>query len=64
MAGLDKDDVNVVKYKPEATLADLFFGETARSRPAFDLAALLDATAPRAYYLCTWLPPITSSEKP
>jgi protease-4 len=64
LAKLDKDDVCVVQYKPEAGLIDLLLGETARSRPAFDLAALLDATAPRAYYLCTWLPPITGSAKP
>ena len=43
LAGLDKDDVCVVRYKPEPTLVDILFGETARSRPAFDLAALLDA---------------------
>lgn len=64
LAGLDKNNVCVVKYKPEATLVEVLFGDTARSRPAFDLAALLDATAPRAYYLCTWLPPITGSAKP
>jgi protease IV len=64
LAGLDKDNVCVVKYKPEPTLLNVVFGDTARSRPAFDLAALLDATAPRAFYLCTWLPPITGSAKP
>ena len=28
-----------------------------------DLAGVLDLTAPRAYYLCTWLPAILSNSR-
>ena len=64
LAGLDRNNVCVVKYKPEPTLASILLGVGSRSQPALDLSALLEATAPRAYYLCTWLPPIVSSAKP
>ncbi len=61
LAGLTKDDVCVVKYKPEPTLMDLLLGVSARTRPALSLETLLDVATPRAYYLCTWLPPLASS---
>ena len=64
LAGLDKNNVRVVKYKPELGFAEFLLGGTARSRPSFDLAALLDMAAPRAYYLYTALPALTSSAKP
>jgi len=55
LAHLDKKQVRVVKYKPEPTLATLFTGgEDQAMQP--DLAMLLDATSPRAYYLYTSLP--------
>jgi len=60
LAKLDKDDVKVVKYKKEPSLADILVGvETRSSR--FDLATMLEMTSPRAYYLCTWLSPLSSS---
>jgi protease-4 len=58
--GLNKENVRVVKYTRPKGLFDgvlgspLGEGQNAR----FDLAALLDLTAPRAYYLCTWLPTV------
>ena len=55
LAGLDKENVKVVKYKAEPRLSEIFFGQS-RIQPSFDLAALLESTTPRAYYLCTWLP--------
>jgi protease-4 len=64
LAGLDKEHVRVVKYKPEPSLADFLLGGTVRSRPALDLAAMLEMAAPRAYYLYTALPPLTSSARP
>lgn len=60
LTGLSKDDVEVVKYKAEPTLADLLLGAQSRE-PKLDLAALLDTTVPKAYYLCTRLPPLVSS---
>lgn len=62
LTGLDKDEVEVVRYKPEPTLADLLLGVKAERREP-DLAALLDMTAPRAYYLSTSLPALVASSR-
>jgi len=62
LADLDKENVKVVKYKAQPHLADLLLGQ-ARAKPAFDIAALLEATTPRAYFLCTWLPAFARSAK-
>jgi len=61
LAGLSKDDVCVVQYKPEPTLLELLMGATANNRLAISLETLFDVATPRAYYLCTWLPPLASS---
>ena len=55
LAGLSKDDVKVVRYRREPSVADVFFGNEVRKKP-FDLATMLEMTAPRGYYLWTWLP--------
>jgi protease IV len=55
LAGLDKDEVRVVKYKPEGGLLGVLLEDEAPSRPA-QMDALLDALSPRAYYLYTSLP--------
>ncbi|MBN2579560.1 MAG: signal peptide peptidase SppA [Pirellulales bacterium] len=55
-AGLRKEDVKVVRYRPEPSLADVLFGNDAKAPMSPDLAQFLEATTPRAYYLCTWLP--------
>jgi len=60
LAKLDKDDVCVVKYGRELTIADLLLGVRAPDR-GVDLAALLDITVPRAYYLATRMPPLVRS---
>jgi protease IV len=60
---LSKDNVSVVKYKQELTLASALLGVETRSKPAFDLSALLESTAPRAYYLYSWMPVVASSNK-
>ena len=62
LAGLDRANVKVVKYRAEPRLADVLFGQS-RVQPSFDLAAVLDATTPRGYYLCTWLPALAASAK-
>jgi protease-4 len=63
--GLTADDVRVVKYyAPKGLLSDVLMGPSASSdlsalgKGRLDLSALLDLTAPRAYYLCTWLPAV------
>jgi len=58
LAGLDKEQTKVVKYKRHAGLFDFGLSAHAASRGP-DLAMLLDMTSPRAYYLCTWLPSMT-----
>jgi protease-4 len=63
LAHLDKANVKVVKYKAEVRLSDLLFGQSRVQQPTVDLAAILEATTPRAYYLCTWLPGLVSSAK-
>lgn len=60
LARLNEDDVQVVKYKRESSLAGLLWGSEARS--AIDLSALLQLAAPQAYYLSTWLPPMVASK--
>jgi len=60
LAGIEKDDVKVIQYKREPNLADVLMGAQAR-RPSLDLATMLEMTSPRAYYLCTWLPSLSSN---
>ncbi len=62
---LKADNVRVVKYEAPRSLLNLLGGASASSDLAslahgsrLDLSALLDLTAPRAYYLCTWLPAV------
>jgi protease-4 len=56
LAGLDKQQVRVVEYKRPLSLMDEIVGFSASSGQSFGPAAVLDMAAPRAYYLCTWLP--------
>jgi protease IV len=60
LANLDKNNVKVVKYKPEISLASLLMGSQARRASAIDVQGLLEMTTPRAFYLCTWLPGLAS----
>lgn len=62
LASLSKDNVRVVKYKqPLGALSELL-GATAPQRSSrIDVGQLLDLAAPRAYFLCTWLPGIVTS---
>jgi len=60
LAGLSADQVNVVEYRREFSLMGYLLDTGAKSR-AIDLAALLDLTVPRAYYLCSWAPSLVTS---
>jgi len=62
LAGLDQSDVCVVKYAREPSLTDILLGVRAPDRGP-DLAAMLDMTVPRAYYLCTRVPPLVRSRQ-
>jgi protease-4 len=61
LARLPKEDVRVVEYKREPTLADLLIGMQAKGTWNLELDRFLDMTVPRAYYLCTRLPPLVRS---
>lgn len=63
LAGLDRDDVRVVKYSRPPTLADALFGGSAQSS-RFDLSAFLNLSVPQAYYMYTTLPPMLSTRNP
>ncbi len=62
--GLTKENVRVVRYSAPKGLLDLFGGPLGESQHGrLDVSALLDLTAPRAYYLCTWLPAVAAAGK-
>jgi protease-4 len=61
LAALDKERTSVVRYKPETTFIDALTGAQAKQQTSLDLAALLDMTAPRTYYLWTSLPLLARS---
>ena len=61
IAALDPENVSVVEYQREVSLASLLMGENAAAGK-IDLSMLLDAATPRAFYLCTWLPSNVSNK--
>jgi protease-4 len=64
LASLDKSDVQVVQYRrPLGAMELLLFGSQNRAAK-LDLASLVDATVPRAYYLCTWMPALAGLARP
>jgi len=62
LAQLDKDDVRVFKYQREPTMADILLGVRGPDR-GVDVAAFLDMTVPRAYYLSTRMTPWVRSRR-
>jgi protease IV len=59
---LSKESVRVVRYSAPKGLLDVLGGRLGESQRAqLDLSTLLDLTAPRAYYLCTWLPTVAAA---
>ncbi len=62
LAGTSVDKVRCVQYQQApSAIAALMGTAQAKSRaPSLDIAALLELATPRAYYLCTWLPGVTS----
>jgi protease-4 len=57
-AGIDAENVRVVKYGKRESLAKALFGSESESRNSLtELSALIDLATPRAYYLCSFLPP-------
>ncbi len=64
LAGLDTKKVRCVEFnEPPPSLSSLLAAKAdAAQRIAPDVQSLLDLTTPRAYYLCTWLPSLLSSQ--
>lgn len=62
LAQLDKNDVRVFKYQREPTMVDILLGVRAPDR-GVGLAAFLDMTVPRAYYLSTRMTPWVQSRR-
>lgn len=65
LAGHDLGSLRCIKYnQPTPSLATLLSAKASQpSVLAGDLRSFLDLTAPRAYYLCTWLPSILSNSQ-
>jgi len=66
LTGLADENVRVVKYGRPAGLLDEVLGTTGTaarldaSGLTLSLDALAEWTAPRCWYLCSWLPPVVS----
>ena len=63
LAGLSQDVVRAVQYKKPAGFVDILAGRSTRMRH-LDLDSVLELTTPRAFYLCTSLPPLMTSGGP
>jgi protease-4 len=65
LAGRKPSSVRCVKYDEPATMMDTLMGASTKVAPAsqFDLPALMELTAPRAYFLCSWLPALVTNSR-
>jgi protease-4 len=64
LGGLDKKKTEVIDYDRPISLFDIVLASQSSPPPSaggIDLAALLNLTAPRAYYMCTWLPTLAQN---
>jgi len=62
LANVRAADVRVVKYHRLLGLADVLTGSSAAADKYDDFSKLLDLSTPRAYYMMSWLPPLTARE--
>ena len=61
LAGLTAETARAVKYsKPKGLLDEVLGGASPTGR--IDLAALVEFSTPRGWYLCSWLPALVQSE--
>lgn len=62
LAGVKVEGVRCVEYQKAPAALDALLGTATATRgnARFDLDTLVELTTPRAYYMCTWLPGITS----
>jgi protease IV len=67
LAGHDPESLRCIKYeKPPTSLSSLLTVASKSHHQAIghELQTLLDMSAPRAYYICTWLPSVLSNRSP
>ena len=57
----NQDSVRVIQYKKLQGLLDELFGGASQARSFNNLEMLVEWTTPRAWYLCSWWPVITTS---
>ena len=61
LAGLTAETARAVKYsKPKGLLDEVLGGASPTGR--IDLAAIVEFSTPRGWYLCSWLPALVQSE--
>jgi protease-4 len=66
LTGRESSQLRCVEYDAPPTSLSMLIGSGTTRLPrshGLDLGALLDLTAPRAYYLCTWLPAMLSNSR-
>lgn len=64
LAGLTKENTQVVDYEnPSLDLFNLLAAAPAE-QPRGELQQLIELSTPRAWYLCSWLPPLTAEHLP
>jgi len=63
LARLDEEQVRVITYERPKSLAEELVGIHQAQATRLDPSVLLDMTAPRAYYLVTWLPGVVTSHQ-
>ena len=61
LADLQEDSVRVIQYKKPQGLFDELLGGASQARSFNNLEMLVEWTTPRAWYLCSWWPVITTS---
>jgi protease-4 len=61
LAKLDPRNVRVVKYTQTEGFLDSMLWSPSASSGQVNVANLLDLTAPRAYFLCSWLPSLIAN---
>ena len=61
LADLQKDSVRVIQYKKPQGLFDELLGGASQAQSFSSLEMLVEWTTPRAWYLCSWWPAITTS---
>jgi protease-4 len=65
LADRKPSSLRCVKYEEPSTLIGSLMGVNSQAQPAsqFDLPALLELAAPRAYFICSWLPAVVTNSR-